>query len=68
MDSLENITRAQQEFENKEHMENEMVLGSAKIKPMNSFLSPEELYDELVKTIKKYHPRCPINVPLSDIH
>ena len=45
-----------------EKLENEMTLEAAKIKPIQDFVSPEQLHEELLNSIRKYHPSADISL------
>ena len=34
----------------------QLVLDNGRIEAMDEFLSPEELYEDLIKRVRKYHP------------
>ena len=34
----------------------ELILDDGRIEPMKEYLSPEELYQDLISCVKKYHP------------
>ena len=49
--------------ENKiEKIATEMALETVKIKPIEDFVSPEQLYQELLGSIRKYHPSADISL------
>ena len=44
-----------------EELENEVVSKDDNIKTMQEFVSPESLYQELIASVKKYHPSTDIS-------
>jgi len=48
-------------MEDLEKLEKEFRVGSNNIKSVKEFTSPEELYQELIASIKKYHPSTDIS-------
>lgn len=45
-----------------ERIEREYHSGSDNIKPIQEFSKPEDLYDELIASIRKYHPSTDITL------
>ena len=45
-----------------EELENEVVSKDDNIKTMQEFVSPESLYQELIASVKKYHPSTDISL------
>ena len=45
-----------------EELENEVVSKDDNIKTMQEFVSPESLYQELISSVKKYHPSTDISL------
>ena len=45
-----------------EELENEVVSKDGNIKTMQEFVSPESLYQELIASVKKYHPSTDISL------
>lgn len=45
-----------------EELENEVVSKDDNIKTMQEFISPESLYQELIASVKKYHPSTDISL------
>lgn len=55
------IRMSEEKEKTMEKMESEMTLESVKIKPIEDFVSPEKLHDELINSIRKYHPSADIS-------
>ena len=51
-----------EELEELEELENEVVSKDDNIKTMQEFVSPESLYQELIASVKKYHPSTDISL------
>ena len=49
-------------MEELEKLEKEFRVGSNTIKAVKEFTSPEELYQELIASIRKYHPSTDISL------
>ena len=45
-----------------EEMEKKVVSGADNIKTMKEFVSPESLYEELIASVRKYHPSTDISL------
>ncbi|MCI8327805.1 MAG: bifunctional (p)ppGpp synthetase/guanosine-3',5'-bis(diphosphate) 3'-pyrophosphohydrolase, partial [Lachnospiraceae bacterium] len=45
-----------------EELEREVISACAELKKMKEFISPEELYQELILSVKKYHPSTDISL------
>ena len=56
------IRMSEEKEKTMEKMESEMTLESVKIKPIEDFVSPEKLHDELINSIRKYHPSADISL------
>ena len=50
------------EMEKVEAIETDLVLDSAKIVPIKDFVSPENLHEQLLHSIRKYHPSADISM------
>ena len=45
-----------------ENTTTELILDDGRIEAIREFLSPEELYQELISCVKKYHPSADISL------
>ena len=45
-----------------EEMEKALISKSDNIKTMKEFVSPESLYEELIASVRKYHPSTDISL------
>ena len=50
------------EMEKVEAIETDLVLDSAKIVPIKDFVSPENLHEQLLHSIRKYHTSADISM------
>ena len=49
-------------LEELERLEKEFRVGSNQIKNIKEFTSPDDLYQELIRSIRKYHPSADISL------
>ena len=45
-----------------EELENEVTSQNTKLKKMEEFVSPDKLYQELIQSVRKYHPSADISL------
>ena len=45
-----------------EILEEEIAAVDANVKTMEDFTSPEQLYEELITSVKKYHPSADLSL------
>ena len=49
-----------------EELENEVTSQNTKLKKMEEFVSPDKLYQELIQSVRKYHPSADISLIASE--